>query len=69
MAQSDETLPNPPIGDSQKSGSVSDLHRQRLPETIGHYRIKRAIATGGMGTVYEATQENPRRSGRQGDEK
>ncbi len=33
-----------------------------LPLKIGHYRIRRRIASGGMGTVYEATQENPRRS-------
>ena len=28
---------------------------------IGHYRLKREIAAGGMGVVYEAVQENPRR--------
>jgi tetratricopeptide (TPR) repeat protein len=33
----------------------------RMPTRIGHYHIKRVIASGGMGTVYEATQENPRR--------
>ena len=32
-----------------------------LPDRIGRYHIKRVIATGGMGTVYEAAQENPRR--------
>lgn len=32
-----------------------------LPKRVGSYHIKRIIATGGMGTVYEATQENPRR--------
>lgn len=35
------------------SGAPSDL--------IGPYRIIRAIGQGGMGTVYEAQQENPRR--------
>jgi non-specific serine/threonine protein kinase/serine/threonine-protein kinase len=33
----------------------------RLPERIGRYHVKRVIASGGMGTVYEATQESPRR--------
>ncbi len=28
---------------------------------IGYYRIQRLIAGGGMGTVYEAQQEEPRR--------
>lgn len=32
-----------------------------LPVKIGQYVIKRVIASGGMGTVYEALQENPRR--------
>ncbi len=34
----------------------------RLPERIGQYHIKRVIAAGGMGVVYEAMQEHPRRS-------
>ncbi len=34
----------------------------RQLKQIGHYRIKRVIASGGMGTVYEAMQDNPRRT-------
>jgi len=29
---------------------------------LGHYQIERVVSSGGMGTVYEATQENPRRT-------
>ncbi len=40
----------------EKAGSDS-AHLRR----IGQYHLKRAIASGGMGTVYEAVQEQPRR--------
>ena len=33
-----------------------------LPERIGRYRVKRVIAAGGMGVVYEAVQERPHRT-------
>ena len=33
-----------------------------IGETIGHFTIKRVIGAGGMGTVYEALQETPRRT-------
>jgi tRNA A-37 threonylcarbamoyl transferase component Bud32/thiol-disulfide isomerase/thioredoxin len=32
------------------------------PKQIGQYQIRRLIASGGMGTVYEAIQQNPRRT-------
>lgn len=32
-----------------------------VPEFIGHYRILRLVAQGGMGAVYEAEQEKPHR--------
>ena len=33
-----------------------------IPKRMGQHRIKRAIASGGMGAVYEALQERPRRT-------
>ncbi|MCH8805095.1 MAG: protein kinase [Planctomycetes bacterium] len=32
-----------------------------VPERIGQYHIKRVLGTGGMGTVYEAEQDQPQR--------
>ncbi|MHC4993873.1 MAG: protein kinase domain-containing protein, partial [Planctomycetota bacterium] len=33
-----------------------------MPKQIGKYRIKKLIGTGGMGSVYQAVQEQPRRN-------
>ncbi|MDX2475576.1 MAG: protein kinase [Candidatus Krumholzibacteria bacterium] len=59
MTNSDDTIP---VNSSDEP--TADLGRGRdkdLPAKIGSYVIKRVIASGGMGTVYEAMQENPRR--------
>ncbi len=47
--------------DSPDTVTTAPVPSARIPKRIGQYHIKRAIASGGMGTVYEATQERPRR--------
>lgn len=42
---------------SAKRGNLVD----RIPDRIGQFTIRRLIAEGGMGAVYEAKQENPER--------
>jgi non-specific serine/threonine protein kinase/serine/threonine-protein kinase len=36
--------------------------RAGLPKRIGQFHVKGVLASGGMGTVYEAVQEHPRRT-------
>jgi non-specific serine/threonine protein kinase/serine/threonine-protein kinase len=44
-------------GEGEDDGGTSPL-----PQRVGGYLIRRLIAAGGMGVVYEAEQQNPRRT-------
>src|SRR5690242_14795521 len=44
------------------SHRASELLEDALPERLGSYRILRVIGRGGMGVVYEAEQDHPRRN-------
>ncbi|UCC29810.1 MAG: protein kinase [Phycisphaerales bacterium] len=50
--------PSPPLPSTETLRDAPS----RLPKEIGRYHVKRVIASGGMGTVYEAVQEHPRRT-------
>jgi serine/threonine protein kinase len=46
----------------QKQTGIAPKVPESMPERIAGYRIKQVIASGGMGTVFLATQDEPRRT-------
>lgn len=62
-----DASPPVPTGDdtsdaAPSSGEGPQIAAPGTPERVGGYHIKRVIASGGMGTVFEAVQDNPRRT-------
>jgi WD40 repeat protein/predicted Ser/Thr protein kinase len=56
--------PGPAASDAREpSVTLSPRHPVTLSSSrVGHYRVVRCIAEGGMGAVYEAEQDSPRRT-------
>ena len=56
-----EQKDNPSDPNAETLESQPEISRRSIPKEIGGYKVRRTIGSGGMGTVYEAIQESPRR--------
>ncbi|MFO0836422.1 MAG: protein kinase [Phycisphaerales bacterium] len=65
-ADATEFLEEPAVKVKDALSAAEDAHDRPLEsmvgESVGRYRVVRLIASGGMGVVYEAQQEHPRRT-------
>ena len=57
-----ESLAEPGVENARRAGTGGPLPPVPLPAQVGQYRIIELMGQGGMGVVYRAEQENPRRT-------
>jgi serine/threonine protein kinase len=57
----DDFMRTPDVGPTAVEGAVKDPPDALIGTRVGAFHIKHLIASGGMGTVYEAVQEQPHR--------
>ncbi len=60
-ARSLGALDHPPLGRADLDAFAREARNAPLPERIGRYKIIALLGVGGMGAVYEAEQDEPRR--------
>lgn len=55
------SLDTPAVSDEHHAEVLQSLGPGKIPETIGRFEIHKQIGIGGMGVVYHAQQQHPRR--------